>query len=88
MVRIPRWPLLIAVSFVALAAQALAHVTPRPGESAVVRWLRVLIDHPCRSALALSLLFWGTWALRGPQLTSNLPERPARGRDSASIELE
>lgn len=35
---------------------ALALFPPRPGESVAVRWLRMLPEHPLRSALAVALL--------------------------------
>jgi hypothetical protein len=57
----PRWtPWAVA----ALATAALVFVLglhpPQPGEGPLLRWLRMLAEHPVRAALAMGLVLWAT----------------------------
>jgi len=56
-VRPRRAALLFGAASALAAVLVCGSVAPEPGEPAWLRWLRVLADHPLRSAFASSLLF-------------------------------
>lgn len=62
-----RLPLLLAAAVIACVELLCATVQPVPGEPLLLRWMRVVADHPVRAGLAFYLLFWSA----GPRPVSS-----------------